>query len=269
MPMQTRSILLRLALLAFMVSFLPIRGNAQSDSPEASSETLITASHEDIESMNEEINWAEETKKGGMTMVALFILSCAGVAFVVERAWDLRVNRFAPRDLAEQADKCAQAGDYDAVLDLCEENSSTLAKAISFMVRHRDKPYDAVTQAVADIAGRDIRNQHTRTAPLAVIASLAPLLGLLGTMIGMIESFKLVSLYGDDGGASMLAGSIAKALITTAVGLIIAIPALIAHHFFKQRIAVITMAIENGVEPLMESVVLEKQSPAGDALDAN
>jgi biopolymer transport protein ExbB len=89
---------------------------------------------------------------------------------------------------------------------------------------------------------------------LAVIAALSPLLGLLGTMIGMIEAFELVAIYGDEGGASMLAGSIAKALITTAAGLIIAIPAIAAYNYFKHRVNKLTMKLENDVESILDKI---------------
>ncbi len=254
---------LRIISLFVLLSCIMIHSQtqAQNDTPSTGAAPTALATDAEIEAMNEEIDWLEETKKGGMTMIVLLVLSCAGVAFVIERAWALRSVRFAPRSLAAQATALVEAGEFDGALSLCKTQSSTLAKAITFLVTHREQSYETVSLAVADIAGRDIRDQHSRTTPLAVVASLAPLLGLLGTMIGMIESFKLVSLYGDDGGASMLAGSIAKALITTAVGLIIAIPALAAYHFFKQRVAAITNAIENCIEPLMVAVLLDNRKP--------
>lgn len=113
---------------------------------------------------------------------------------------------------------------------------------------------------VSDIGSREIRDMLARTSPLAVVASLAPLLGLLGTMIGMIETFELVSIYGDDGGASMLAGSIAKALITTAVGLMIAIPAIAAYQYIKHRINHPTNALETDTEAIISHLYLKKST---------
>ena len=123
-------------------------------------------------------------------------------------------------------------------------------------MNHREAPADLLIAGANDIALREMRLQSQRNAALAVIASLAPLLGLLGTMIGMIESFKLVEIYGDDGGASMLAGSISKALITTAVGLIIAIPALSLFHYFKHRIGIISLHLEEEFEILINNWLL-------------
>ncbi|MGB0744497.1 MAG: MotA/TolQ/ExbB proton channel family protein, partial [Opitutales bacterium] len=115
---------------------------------------------------------------------------------------------------------------------------------------------DTISAGAGDIAGREIRNMHARTYPLAVVASLAPLLGLLGTMIGMIEAFDKVAFYGDDANASLLADSISKALITTAVGLIIAIPTIAVYHYFKYRINSLSSLLEDEVDSVINRLYL-------------
>src|SRR5690606_16777108 len=122
--------------------------------------------------------------------------------------------------LADSAVSLIEADDLGGLVTLAERHPSTLGRIITFIVDHRDNEYEKLTSMAENLGARDIIDQEERTFPLAVVAAVAPLLGLLGTMIGMIEAFQLVSIYGDDGGASMLAGSIAKALITTATGLI-------------------------------------------------
>ena len=202
------------------------------------------------------IDWFEEAKKGGITMLALGVLSIAALAFFVERLITLRIGIFAPRTLRQQLAKYSSGKNanlpsgtaFQSISKLCQNDSSTLGRSAYFVAQHHDQPFNVISSSVSDIAGRDIRNQIARTTPLAVIAALAPLLGLLGTMIGMIESFKLVSIYGDDGGASMLADSIAKALITTAGGLVLAIPSLAAYHFFRHRINGLTNQLETELD---------------------
>ncbi len=217
------------------------------------------------------IDWVEEAKKGGSTMIALGVLSVLGLTFFIERLLTLRLRLFAPMRLRNQlASLASEKGQvstelFQRVADLCRGDNSSLGKAALFVAEHNDQPYEVLSTSVSDIAGRDIRNQIARTSPLAVIAALAPLLGLLGTMIGMIEAFKLVSLYGDDGGASMLADSIAKALITTASGLVLAIPALAAYHFFRHRINNLTNRLEAQLDSLT-SLLLRRGSAANEAL---
>ena len=103
---------------------------------------------------------------------------------------------------------------------------------------------DAVIKSAVDMAGRDLLTHLALIFPLSVIASLAPLIGLLGTVVGMIEAFGLVALYGDEGGASILSDSISKALITTAAGLIIAAPAIALYFIIKNRIMGMASLVE-------------------------
>ncbi len=207
------------------------------------------------------IDWVEESKKGGLTMIALGLLSVAALAFFLERSLALRVGRFVPRRLRKKLAAVIEERDLAKMREVCQGENSTLGKAGLFIAQHYDRPHDVVTTAIADIAGRDIRNQIAKTSPLSVIAALAPLLGLLGTMIGMIEAFKLVSIYGDDGGASMLADSIAKALITTAGGLVLAIPALAAYHYFRHCINGIANEVEVQLDSLIAATLFQ-QEPA-------
>lgn len=111
-----------------------------------------------------------------------------------------------------------------------------------------------------DIAGRDLRGHLQKAYPIAVAATVAPLLGLFGTVIGMIEAFEIVAIAGSLGDASLLAGSISKALVTTAAGLIIAIPALATYHYFKSRTHAFAMALESDVNELLTTWFMDQTS---------
>jgi len=119
-------------------------------------------------------------------------------------------------------------------------------------VDFRRTDFDIIQAGAGDIGARTVVDQEEKCTPLTVIAGVAPLLGLLGTMIGMIEAFKLVEVFGDEGGASLLAGSISKALITTAVGLILAIPAVLGYHWARRRVHQIANVIETETESLLK-----------------
>lgn len=209
-----------------------------------------------------EINWGEKLADGGNTMIALLVLSVTGLASFAERLLSVRARYVAPKGLAEQVVPQLLEKNYDAVREACQKRPSTLSRVIVFIVDHLENPVETISAGTSDIGGREIRDLLARSSPLAVVASLAPLLGLLGTMIGMIEAFELVSIYGDDGGASMLAGSIAKALITTAAGLMIAIPAIAAHHVIKHRINHLTNILETDTEAIISHLYLKKPAPA-------
>ncbi|MEX2382474.1 MAG: MotA/TolQ/ExbB proton channel family protein [Opitutales bacterium] len=204
------------------------------------------------------VNWGEEMAEGGFTMLFLGLLSVAMLTFVIERSIHLKKKKFIPEGLPKQVFDLSVEGDYDKILDVCAKKPSTFAGIVTYLIDHHKVDPQLLSQNVGDLAARDIIDQEQRTVPLAVIASLAPLLGLLGTMIGMIEAFKLVEVFGDEGGASMLAGSISKALITTAVGLILAIPSIAAYHYFKHRLHMISREIEIETEKLISAWFLRK-----------
>ena len=113
------------------------------------------------------------------------------------------------------------------------------------MAENSDLEPAEVLESAADMAGRDIESHRRKIYGLGVVSTIAPLLGLLGTMVGMIEAFSKFSKLTDSSEAALVLGdSIGKALITTAVGLIIAIPSLAAFHYFKVRLGGLSDKLE-------------------------
>lgn len=210
--------------------------------------------------MSVEVDWFAEILKGGMTSLALVVLLMAGITFAIERLLASRRKFVVPDGLAMRVLPLWQQNDFSGIESACGEQPSTLSRMVAFLVAHRDTEPGLLIPGAQDMAAREIRRHGQKAFSLAVVAALAPLLGLLGTMIGMIESFKLVEVYGDDGGASMLAGSISKALITTAVGLIIAIGALAVYHSLKARLNAVAADLEETFEVLTNRWLLEPAS---------
>ncbi|MBF0198468.1 MAG: MotA/TolQ/ExbB proton channel family protein [Planctomycetes bacterium] len=213
------------------------------------------------EELSAEVSWLNEVIQGGMTSLALGVLIMVMIASVVERFSRLRPQRFVPEDLKEKARSLWEKGQHEELMKLSANDSSIFGKVIHFVTKYSAAEADLLFSGAADIINRSMRGETQKNSVLSVSAALAPLLGLLGTMIGMIESFKLVELYGDEGGASMLAGSISKALITTALGLIIAICALACYNFFKARITNMTLYLEEEVESLLNEWFLLSKTP--------
>jgi len=220
---------------------------------------IIIATITEGELVNVKINWYTEFLRGGNTSFALGLLFLLLIAFTVERLISLRIGNICPDGLTESLIPKWHNKDIQGIYEICRKKPSILSDMIIFLIKHKGTDPNLLIPSVEDIGTRELRTHSQKTLTLAVIASLAPLLGLLGTMIGMIESFKLVEIYGDAGGASMLAGAISKALITTAVGLIIAIPALGLYHFFKYRINVLSISLEKEFEKIV-SIWLLKQN---------
>lgn len=214
--------------------------------------------------LSADVNYLEEFQKGGSVGIALAVLLLAMIGFTMERLLRLRAKAICPHGLVKTVLPMWTKGNFMEIVETCQKKPSLLAKMILYFVEHRKADPELLIPGANDIAVRGLRRHTQRNYSLAVVASLAPLLGLLGTMIGMIESFKLVELYGDEGGASMLAGAISKALVTTAMGLIIAIPALAIYHFFKARIGAIGNQLEEEIEILINAWFL-KQDPEAEA----
>ncbi len=139
---------------------------------------------------------------------------------------------------------------------------STLARILAFMVQHRSLDAAALSTRAGDIASLALRQQQQKAYPLAVVATVAPLIGLLGTVIGMIEAFHVIAFAGGLGDPALLAGGISKALVNTAAGLAVALPALGMHHFFKNRLVAVGIELESQVNRLFDEAVLQESSRA-------
>ena len=205
---------------------------------------------------------------GGTTMWFLMFLSVLALAFVLERFVRLRRSRIAPPGLTDRLLRLADQRDHEGVRKLLHRRRrSTLGKVAAFIFEHRHRDHEQVNAAIGDIAARDISKHQMLAYPLAAIATLAPLLGLFGTIIGMIESFEVVAIAGSLGDPRLLASGISKALVTTAFGLFVAIPTLFFFHTFRLRTNYLATILEQEASTLTNAWMLD-QADAGRASSA-
>jgi biopolymer transport protein ExbB len=176
-----------------------------------------------------------------------------GVAFVLERLVRMRRKRILPSKLLDKANELLEKDMVDEVQQLCTAHKkSTLSKVLAYLVGEGQAVGRQEREAtVNEIASRDIDVHRMMCFPLAAIAGLAPLMGLLGTVSGIRECFRDVALAGEMGNPAMLAGGIEKALITTIFGLVVAIVTLFGYNFFRFRINLVA----NELEEVISSVV--------------
>ncbi len=245
----------RYLLILIAVVMTCVMSGARADAQDADAVSSADSGAETVQ-----VDWFEEMGEGGVTMIALGLLSVALGALVIERGVMLRRRRFVPAGLVGKLLPLGQRGDWAEVEKACRAQRSVLSRVVMFVAEHRGAPREELVEGAGDVAARELSDAEQRLSGIALIAGIAPLLGLLGTMIGMIEAFKLVEVFGDEGGASMLAGSISKALITTAAGLILAIPALIAHHIYKRKTQRITRELEEAIERLLNAWLLKPKA---------
>jgi len=190
-------------------------------------------------------------RQGGVTMIFLFLASVAGVGYAIERFVNLRSGALVPFGLAEEAHELWRKRDWEAIENLPDRSKSTLARVLAVIAKHRHSSMADISLMASDVASRDLRRHLQKAYPLAVVATVSPLLGLLGTVIGMIGAFDKVAAAGSLGDASLLGGDISKALITTGAGLTIAVPALVLYHYFKSRTTQFALLLEEEVGELI------------------
>ncbi len=249
--MRMRTWIGLMALVGLVMAGTDLR--AQEAEAEAENDAEITLAPPAVVTTEDQHPLVVKYREGGKTMHFLAFLSVMGVAFVVERLMSLNRRRMAPPGLAAKVDELWKQGDFEGVERLGRSSGSTLGKIVAFLAKHHKSDGRDLAEGAADIARRDLRKHYRRAYPLAVVASLSPLLGLLGTVIGLLDAFQKVAVAGTMDDPSILAGSIALALVTTATGLIIAVPALAAYHFFKNRTGDLADNLDEDVSELMNA----------------
>jgi biopolymer transport protein ExbB len=177
-------------------------------------------------------------RQGGPMMIPLAISSFVLFLFIFERAISLRAGRVIPRPFVRKFLEQVQSGTLEPreALELCEENRSPIAEVFAACVKKWDRPSVEVEQAIIDSGERVAANLRKYLRLFNGIATTSPLFGLLGTVTGMIQAFNVIANADAMGRPEMLAGGIGEALITTAAGLTIAIPATIAYMYFTGRV---------------------------------
>ncbi len=231
---------------AFSVS--PFGIFAQEEAEVATEIVVEETLDEEVSSSNALV---EKLRGSGKTGIALFAISIIGFSFAFERVFNLRKSRITPAGLAGKADKLWNNGDMEGVKQLAAGSHSTLGRVIIEIAEHRDSPRTDVTTMAGDVASREMRYHLQWAYPLAVVATISPLLGLFGTVYGMIGAFESVALAGEMGDPSIMAGDISFALITTALGLVIAVPALSCYHFFRIRTNMLALGLEEQLSHLI------------------
>ena len=200
--------------------------------------------------------------KGGLIMIPLSLLSVLGLAVVVEKLLNLRQTRVLQSDVVNCIESLNTPADIPMAIKFCGRYNSPMANIIRAGLEEASSPLSEVRQAMEDTGRKEIKRLERYLVVLETVAAASPLLGLLGTVLGMIKVFSVISISGV-GQAGLLSGGIAEALITTAFGLSIGIPALIAFNFFDSRVDNLTVKIESYGHLLLKQLsAMEKQKPS-------
>ena len=193
---------------------------------------------------------------GGPLMYPIAFCSVLTLVFILERFIALRASRVTPKPFAKKFLEQIKEGtlDRDSALERCKENGSPLAQVFAAAVKKWGRTAVEVEQAIIDTGERVNNDLRKYLRVLNGVSQVGPLLGLLGTVLGMISSFNSISGGDAAGQREMLAGGIAQALLTTAAGMFVAIPALIAYFYFVGRVDRLIMDIDSLGQQLVELI---------------
>jgi biopolymer transport protein ExbB len=188
--------------------------------------------------------------KGGLIMYFILFASLVGVVIIIERLIFFRRIRVDEQTLIRRLKATLEKGHADEALAICEANPSPITNLMKVGIENRHHPKQVIREAILDAANLEIPKLERSLSALGTVANLAPLLGLLGTVTGNIRSFGVIGM-GIVGDPAALASGIAEALLTTAFGLIVAIPAIIFYNYLVTKVNNIITRLENRVNELV------------------
>jgi biopolymer transport protein ExbB len=195
---------------------------------------------------------------GGILMWPIILCSVLAIAITFERFWALNPNKIAPRNQLGQVWNWIQTNQMDGEKLKELRRSSPLGRILATGLANSRHGREIMKDSIEETASHVIHEMERYLSTLNTIANVSPLLGLLGTVQGMIMVFNEIMLQGS-GNAGTLAGGISTALITTAAGLIVAIPAMISHRFFLSRVDNLVVSMEQEAIKLVDALHSERR----------
>ncbi len=191
--------------------------------------------------------------RGGIIMIPLLLSSILGLAIVIERFISLRRNKILIPEIISVVEEFSTTEDIKLATNICMKNRGSFSNIVLTGLQNIELTPEDVRELLVDQGRQEVRTLERGLPALETVAGIAPLLGLLGTVLGMIKVFTVISTQGT-GQASLLAGGISEALITTATGLVIGILALIMYNYFSNRAENYILDIEKYTTKLMQKI---------------
>ena len=193
-------------------------------------------------------------QKGGVMMYFLALSSIIAFAIILERLWALRRKRILVPQIVDVIEQIKTPDDFALARSVSEKHPGPFSAIVLTCIDNRDLPVEELRALIEDEGRQQVRYLSRWLTGLETVAGVAPLLGLLGTVLGMIKVFNTIEQLGV-GQAKALSGGISEALITTAAGLIIGIPALIFYNYLNARAENLILDIERHVLALLNKII--------------
>ncbi len=199
---------------------------------------------------------------GGPIMIPIALCALAATIIVVERFLFFRAVSRDDAALAEKVQPALQEGRFEDAAALCLDNESPMARLMSAGLTFREAQDADIKDAVMNAANREVPRLERFIAALGTIANISTLLGLFGTVTGNIRAFGVLAATGAMGNPSLLAGAIAEALVTTAAGLSVSIPAIVFYNYFVSRANRTITLMESSVSDLVLLIASKRRGAA-------
>lgn len=190
-------------------------------------------------------------EKGGMIMWIIMFLSVIAAVLIIERLFYFRRIRVDEEKMINRLKSTLKKGHFDEALSICENNPSPITNLMKVGIEHRGYSSETIKETILDAANLEIPKMEKHLPALGTITHIAPLLGLLGTVTGNISAFGVLGKLGSVGDPGLLAKGISEALLTTAAGLIVAIPAIIFYNYLVNKVNHSIIRMENRANELV------------------
>jgi biopolymer transport protein ExbB len=190
-------------------------------------------------------------EKGGVIMWIIVGLSIIAAVIIIERLLYFRRIKIDEEKMISRLKSTLEKGHFDEALAICEGNPSPITNLMRVGIEYREFPRETIREVILDAANQEVPKMEKHLPALGTISHIAPLLGLLGTVTGNIAAFGVLGKFGAVGDPGLLAKGIAEALLTTAAGIVVAIPAVIFYNHLTSKANHLIIRLENRVNELV------------------
>jgi len=182
--------------------------------------------------------------RGGIVMIPILVCSVVALIIIFERLWSLRRKRIFRFDILDTVEQLLREHKIPEATTLCKRHDSTMTRLVLVVLLNADRPKAEIKELIEDHGRQEVPFLERYLTMLGTIASISPLLGLLGTVVGLLRVFDAISQEGGVTNAAILSAGIQNALITTVAGLCVAIPSLVAYNYFARRAESLVLEME-------------------------
>ncbi len=193
-------------------------------------------------------------RKGGVVMYVILFVSVLALAIVFERMWNLRKGKIISDSFLEEIKRHWYRRATEAAIEACQSHDIAISRILRAGLLRFDLGLEQVENAIETAGQHEATMLRKNLMFLGFLANVAPMLGLFGTVLGMIKSFDAIALYGTSGNPGLVASGISEALITTAYGLTVGIPSLAAYFYFKRKVEMRVLEMEGIAVNLMQDL---------------